>query len=326
MFTAKRALFGLAWILFALGGAERARAVIFYSTSDPSFNTTPPSGSLAGSGWQWVGQWEGFEGTPIGENYFITAQHIGGTVGAPFVFQGVSYTSVAFFDDNQSDLRIVEVNGKFPTWAPLYTQSNEVGRTLVVIGVGLGRGSLVTVGGLPKGWEWGADGGTMRWGENTVFEVQTGMPYWGTLLYALFQSGQGANECDLAEGDSSSPVFINDGLGWKLAGVAAAVDGPFSYSSSGPGFDAAIYDGSGLYIWNSANSTWVPIPETGTPIPTGFYATRVSTRLSWINSIVPPGGATSDAPLLSGPMTMFLAVTLGGIGVWNLSRRRCSAT
>ena len=42
-----------------------ARAVIFFSTSDPLFNTTAPTGGLAGSGWQWTGFWGGVTGTTI---------------------------------------------------------------------------------------------------------------------------------------------------------------------------------------------------------------------------------------------------------------------
>src|SRR5580658_535399 len=135
-------------LLFGL--SLTARAVIFYATGDPTYNTTAPTGTLAGSGWQWVGSWEGFAGTPIGQSYFLAARHVGGSVGDPFVFNGVTYTSIAFFDDSSSDLRIVQVNGSFPTWAPLYRGSSEVGSGLVVFGYGLGRGDPVTVQGVLK--------------------------------------------------------------------------------------------------------------------------------------------------------------------------------
>src|SRR5208283_5344842 len=92
----------LAILLLLLAGIippPRLQAIIFYFTADPDYNTTAPTGSLAGSGWQWVGSWGGFQGTVIGPHHFLAAQHVGGVPGDPFVFQGVSYRAVAFIDD-----------------------------------------------------------------------------------------------------------------------------------------------------------------------------------------------------------------------------------
>jgi hypothetical protein len=314
-----KALLIYACLVMALARPSRALAVIFYSTANPSYNTTAPAGSLAGSGWQWIGFWGGYEGTPIGANYFLTAQHVGGTVGDPFTFQGVQYMSIAFYDDPQSDLRIIEVNGSLPAWAPIYRGSGEVGSSLVVMGEGLSRGAAVQVGEVTKGWMWGSGGGVVRWGQNTVNSILAGVPYWGSLLYCLFQSGQGANECDLASGDSSSPAFIKTASGWQLAGVGAAVDGPFNTTNTGSGFDAAIFDGSGLYIWDSTASVWEQIPPDE-PVPFGYYLTQVSVRAVWIDSIVPAGGVTSETPLMSGPATIALAVSLGALGAWQAGR------
>src|SRR5580692_3993866 len=102
------------WALFSVAAAcaaPDALGVIFYATGDPTYNTTAPTGSLAGSGWQWVGSWDGYAGTPIGESYFLTAQHVGGNVGDPFVFNGVPYATTAFYDDTSSDLRIWQISG-----------------------------------------------------------------------------------------------------------------------------------------------------------------------------------------------------------------------
>jgi|SRR5580658_2754338 hypothetical protein len=306
-----------ALVLFAACLLPAARGVIFYATGDPTYNTSAPTGSLAGSGWQWVGIWGGYEGTPIGANYFLTARHVGGNVGDPFIFGGVTYTTTAFFDDTSTDLRICEVSGTFPAWAPIYRSSGEVGQGLVVIGEGDGQGNPVEVDGMLKGWMWGSGAGTMRWGQNTFDSVVDGGSYWGSLLYALFQAGQGPSEADLANGDSSSPVFINDGSGWELAGIGAAVDGPFNTTDTGEGFDAAIFDASDLYYQD--NGSWVLIPGPG-PVPTGFYATRVSVRAAWIDSIVPSGANCSDTPLFSGPEAAILAAVVAGIGAWRARR------
>lgn len=53
----------------------------------------------ANSGWQYEGQFGSFLGTVIASNYFITAKHIGGSVGDTFVFSGVNYTTTAVFPD-----------------------------------------------------------------------------------------------------------------------------------------------------------------------------------------------------------------------------------
>jgi hypothetical protein len=309
------------WLMLALAaasGAPDALGVIFYATGDPTYNTTAPSGSLAGSGWQWVGAWGAYEGTPIAPHHFITSQHVGGTVGDPFVYGGVSYTTTAFFDDASTDLRICEVNGTFPSWAPLYRQSSEVGNGLVVIGRGDSKGTEVMVDGALKGWMWGGNSGPMRWGQNTVGAVLT-VPIWGPLIYAPFQSGAGPNDADLAIGDSSSPIFINDGTGWKLAGVAAVVDGPFNTTSSGGGFNAAIFDSSGLYVQED-NGDWVLVPGPG-PVPTGFYGTRISARAPWIDSVIPPWGNFGDTPALSGGQTAILAAAIAVVGALCAARR-----
>jgi hypothetical protein len=306
-------------LLAASAACAPAWGVIFYSTADQTFNTSAPTGSLAGSGSQWVGSWDGFQAAPIAPNYFLAAHHIGGSVGDTFTLNGVNYTTTAYFDDSVSDLRIWQVSGTFPSWAPIYRGSSEVGQSLIVFGRGLSRGSAVTVDGVLKGWQWGSGGGTLRWGQNSVYSVVDGGSYWGSLLYALFQAQDpitgNPNEAHLAVGDSSGPVFINDGSGWKLAGVAAAVDGPFNTTNSGSGFDAALFDASGLYF--DDDGTWVLVPGPG-PVPSGFYATRVSVRASWIDSIAPQPPTDTDTPVLSGPQTMALALGLLGIGAYVL--------
>jgi hypothetical protein len=299
-------------------------AVIFYSTDDPNHNTTAPTGDLASSGWQWVGYWGAFQGVAIGPHHFIAARHIGGAVGDPFVFDGISYTTTASYDDATTDLRIWQVSGTFPTWAPLYRtttnqsgQPDEVGRTLIVFGRGLGRGAEILVGSTGRGWQWGSADGRLRWGENVVVSVVNGGSYWGALLYATFDEIGLAEEAHLASGDSSGPVFINDGSGWKLAGVAALVDALFNTTNSGDGFNAAIFDARGLYF--GSNGNWQRISGSK-PVPSGFYATRVSVRADWIDSIVPPETVpeATDAPLFPPGGLPGLALALLGAGVWFL--------
>ena len=292
------------------------RAVIFYSTSDPSFNTTAPTGPLANSGWQWVGNWGSFQGVAIGPHHFITARHVGGTVGDPFILNGVSHPTVASTDDTLSDLRIYEISGTFPSWAPLYRTSDEISKSLIVFGRGLIRGAEVrdVATSTLRGWQWGANDGQLRWGQNTVSATVQGGSYWGDLFKATFDAAGGTNEAHLAVGDSSGPVFINDGTGWKLAGIAAAVDAYFNTTNSGSGFNAAIFDARGLYYGSS--SSW-SLMGGAAPIPSGFYATRISSRLTWIDGVAPPVVASMPAsvPSMSPAWSLLLAALLLVTGV-----------
>jgi hypothetical protein len=289
------------WFLSCLSPLQ---ALVFYSTADPSYNTTAPTGSLVNSGWQWVGYWGSFQGAPIDAHHFLAANHVGGNVGDAFTFQGVAYTTVRSFVDSTSDLRVWEVREAFPTWAPLYRASTEVGRGLIVFGRGVTRGTEVrttvsgtgvAVGSL-AGWQWAGTDGKLRWGQNTVVSTVANASF-GEQLYATFDQSGGANECHLGIYDSSAPVFINDGTSWKLAGVAGLVDAYFNTTNSGSGFNAFLFDVRGLYYGNS--SAWTPV-SSSSPVPSGFYATRVSVHASWIDSV------------LATPLTA--AVTLGNLG------------
>jgi hypothetical protein len=302
-----------------LAGQAAAPGMIFYATGNPAFNTTAPTGSLAGSGWQWVGNFGGYAATAVGPHCFVAAHHIGGTVGLVFVLNGIGYTTTSYVDDTVSDLRLWQVAGTFPSWAPLYRTSDEPGKPLVVFGMGDGQGAAVTVDGGLKGWLWGGGQGTLRWGTNVVYDVVNAGSYWGNLLYALFDPSGGPNVADLANGDSSGPVFINTSAGWCLAGVAAVVDGPFSYDSTGSDtIDAALFDARGLYIESGSGWELIAGPH---PVPAGFYATQVSARATWIDGIANPDLGT---PLLDGPKAVALALLLAGVG-WAALRGRPAA-
>jgi hypothetical protein len=162
---------------------------------------------------------------------------------------------------------------------------------------------------------WGSDSGVLRWGTNTVAEtINVGAPY-GDMLYAQFTTSSDPNWAHLASGDSSGPVFINEGAGWQLAGVNFAVDGPFNTTTTGDGFNAALFDMRGLYIWD--DGTWEFVTGSDA-IPSGFYSTRVSVRAFWIDGIVPP--VSCDSPLLSGPQEAVLAFLILLIGLAYLRR------
>lgn len=310
----------LAALLLALG-ITSSQAVMLKGTGDPTANTTAPTGALQNSGWQYQGQWGSFLGTPIAPQYFVAAKHVGGGVGGAFVFNGVTYVTTACWDaPDGSDLRIWKVDGVFPYWAPLYTANDELGKQFVVIGRGTQRGeeviisvtetnystntySLKSLGLNPnsakklyptatikgqtmtlvtstmttnqalKGWKAGPGDRVMRWGENNVSGA-------GDFLVAFFDGDGNDNEAYLSSGDSSGAMFIQQNGGWSLAAINYGIEGPFSTTSKGTTFYAALMDESGLYCGGSL------IPNDGQLRPARFYATRISTRLAWINSIL----------------------------------------
>lgn len=279
------------WV--CLGFVPNTRAVIFWSTGDQAHNTTAPAGQLSNSGWQWVVYWSGGQGAAIGPHHFITAHHIGGEVGGIVRFQGREYVTTAIFDDPESDLRVGTVADAFPSWAPLYRGAHEVGQPIIFFGTGLSRGVEVRVADRLRGWRWGAGRGTLRWGENVIVRTVTLPRPWGPLVYAAFDPGLGPESADLAGGDSGAPVFLHDRDGWKLAGIAAIVDGHVNDSNEGPGFDAALVDSRGLFVGSADGWRRIDAPL---PVRSGFYASRVSARLAWIDGVLSAPLAAPPAP------------------------------
>ncbi len=266
--------------------AVPARAVILYGTADPAANTTAPTGSLTGSGWQYEGQFGIYLGTPIASNYFITAKHIGGSIGQTISFGGTNYTTTAVFPDPASDLQIWKIGGTFSSLAPLYggAAGSEVNLSLVVIGRGTQRGDPLFVGGDSHlgGWFWGTHDHVERWGTNVIDSIVTDSTY-GKLLRAPFDMNAGPNEAQLSGGDSGGAVFVFNSATtqWELAGINLAVDGPFSTSSSGANpFNAAIFDSTGLFSQDNFGN-WV-----GAPNPSAFYATEIAAHRGFIESTV----------------------------------------
>ena len=265
-----------------------ARAVIFASTGDGGYNTNAPGGALTNSGWQYEGQWATyFLGTPIAPTFFLAAQHVGGSPGQVFVLNGFNYHTVAYTDSTNSDLRIWQVAETFPYYAPMFSATNEAGQHCVAIGRGTQRGVPVIVNGQTNGWEWGFTDSVERWGENDVASIEND-PGLGDFLRCTFdRNAPTTNECHLSGGDSSGALFIQDGAAWKLAGIHYGVDGQFSFYSNGSNaFHAPLMDMRGLYIYQG-NNTWTLI-STNQPFaePSGFYSTRVSAHLGWINSVI----------------------------------------
>lgn len=271
--------------------ATGTRAVILFRSGEPAENTTAPSGDLANSGWQYQGLWGDFTGTPIATFFFISAKHLGHQ--GSFHWNGKTYSVVAKFDDPQSDLTILQVAEAFPSFAPLYSRTDEVGQRIAEFGRGTQRGASITVSGQLKGWRWGGSDAVLRWGENVV----SGTYPFGAdneLLFANFDAAGLPNECHLSVGDSGGAAFINDDGVWKLAGINYSVSGPFKLNPADAEdpertpaerepFQGALFDARGIFALEGDSYVLVTGDQ---PVPTALYPTRISRRLPWIASIV----------------------------------------
>ena len=262
---------------------------MLYRTGDAGANVSAPGLLFPHQGWDYEGFWGGNLGTPIAPHFFISAAHIGQAGGTTFSLQNVNYTVLRGFYDPQSDLVIWQIAQTFPSFASLYPRHDEVGQDTVDIGRGTQRGASYSFNGTMLGWLWGNEDGARRWGENTFSDAgQYGMNW--DLLYATFNKGAGAliEECTLSSGDSGGAAFLNDGGMWKLAGINYAVDGNYSEQADGSNpFTGALFDTYGLYA--QQGSQWVLVTDH---VPTGFYVTRIWSKLAWIASVVasPVGG------------------------------------
>lgn len=284
---------GVAFLAGSLSAAPAVHAVALYGTSSPSANTAAPTGALAGSGWQFQGNFGASLGTAIAPSHFVTAKHFGIPGSNHFVYQGTTYDVIGTtIDDPNSDLRIWQVNGTFSEFAPLYTGRDEVGKPLVVFGKGMQRSDAqVTVSGSSKGWEFAAGTHAQRWGTNDVTRVVNGGDEIGEALAFEFNArpGGAANEAHLAGGDSGGGVFIQEGGVWKLAAVNLSIDGPYKLTQADTsGFHAALFDRSGL-LQNTGNDTYEAVSG-----PASSYATRISSNLNFIAANAP--GAVVPEP------------------------------
>lgn len=310
---------------FCLLAVTEASAVLLYDSNNPATNTTAPTGDYVGSGWAFQGLYGSYLGTMIAPQYFITAAHFpiqGNTFVSTSTFNGVAdvtYTidsaangGQGYWDIAGTDLRILKINETFSGYAPLYTGSDEVGKTMVMFGRGGVRGADVTLGAELRGWLHGAQDNVPRWGANVISGVAgSGV---GPLLAARFDAISGQQEAGLSVGDSGGGVFINSGGQWFLAGINYAAQGFFDTNNTvgdASEFSAALFDAGGFYL-GSDGGGWNQIPDGVENVPSEFYSSRISDNLAAIQAIA---GVPEPGPV------WLLAIT-----VWvSLGRRSRSA-
>ncbi len=300
-----RIVFSSSLVLFL--SVEAAQAIIFYDTADPAHNReSAPGGGLAGSGWQYQGEYKAFLGTMISPRHFITAIHIGKgstTFTHRTWFSGAASDRVYHINPNfnggigakdlpGTDLRIFEVYGDFPGYAPLFDGSNELGKQVVMMGRGRSRGAEVLFSGATRGWRWLPADGRARWGTNTVDRIGN-LGAKGPMLLTDFDDAAGSEECQPAAGDSGGGVFIRSGGVWKLAGILYAVDGNYDRNSTcgdGTEFSAAMFDAGGFYLGkdNGSCDDWTLITAGNDLDESRAYASRISEHEGAIRATIQP--------------------------------------
>lgn len=283
--------------------------VVVIGPGGPERNTTEPTGSLAGSGWQWTGQFISFCGVPVGPSSFLTAGHFGGNVGDRFTYQGRSYRTVGFEADSASDLRLWHVSGEFASIATVATQDLRVGELVVIIGRGAPKGAEVLAdrgeGPALAGWNWGVLDGRQRWGTNAIAQRLEGstIGLFGQLVRCTFDGGIGDDEACISGGDSGGPMFVRRGQTWHLAAIQFGVEASYNTNSTGPGFNGLIFDFRGLY--RGSEGKWqLEAFENDFPVPTSFVSTRIMPRRAWLDAGLakaPARPTLQEAPTPEGP-------------------------
>lgn len=299
-------LSGLVVVATLLLSSLPVKAMILADNTATSAAALAPTGTNANSGWDFVGKLDVFNATVIDAHYVVTAKHINWIEGHTYTLSIASganqgtYTltrtlNSTYWEDPNSDLCVWKINsGSFSSWASLYTGNSESGKSLVAIGQGVTNGSALYNGPALVGYQWG-NSGTKLWGTNTVSGYETVNGY--SCFTATFDADGGKTEAMLGNLDSGAGLFIKDGSTWSLAGIGYGV-APASFSpqafdtdadhTSGT-FNAAIFDiaTSGLYCYYDGQ--WYD-PGTFDASST-LFATRISPRAAWIDSIIPEPGS-----------------------------------
>ena len=285
--------FGILAALVAALVSPHTQAVHFVNVEDPSHNTEPPADPAQARLWHLQGDWNAFLGTPIAAYWFITAKHVGGSLGDQLQLMGKPYTAIVRIPDPESDLALWGVATPFPDQATLYQGSRETSRRVVLFGKGPARGEAVWVETnetpVLKGWKWGKQHKVRRWGENVIDQIEVG-PYprgrkLGELLVAFFDLDGLPSEAGLSGGDSGGAMFLWSNRQWQLAGIHYAAGGVFKLKEGDEPFDAMLFDERGLHRRNwseEEGETWPLTALDANPQPGPIVATRISHRASWI--------------------------------------------
>jgi hypothetical protein len=279
-------VFAIALSAFLARG--RAHAVVI-DTLTGLGNTSAPADD---PGWANVGVLGVGTGVYLGNNWVLTAAHVGG---GSIVLNGGTYAMLAgsgtTLTNNgapgksaTTDLYMFQLATTPPglSGVTIASSSAAPGAAVTMIGSGRDRGAFtqwsVNTGTTPWAWTEVSSGGNaagyktissraMRWGENTVNAsgvwVADGFGDVNMLATDFTYSGTPSNQAQAAYGDSGGAVFHKNGSAWELSGIMLTVAG---YSGQpDPGANAVFGNltyAADLSFYRSEIVTIVPEPST----------------------------------------------------------------
>jgi hypothetical protein len=256
-----------------------ATHAVIIRSGDGSGNTTAPPDD---PGWANVGLRGGGTGVYLGNQWVLTANHVGAgtiTLGAT-VYNPIPGSAVQLSNPPSytplTDLLMFRIDTD-PGLPPLTISSAAPlpGAELLMIGRGRNRQANLThwdatwneVGppGVHRGFKWAA-GRTARWGENHVAAAGVAAQVGGLdvlgMLTTFDEVSTLAHEAQAATGDSGGAVFHKNGANWELAGTIIAVTNLSGQPASTAVFNNTTFSAD-LSVYRQQILTLVAIPEPG---------------------------------------------------------------
>jgi hypothetical protein len=273
----------IAGLFVFLGGLSSAWGLVLQNEDQP---TDRPDDLIVGA-WNNTSSFysNGASCVVIAPDYILTTRHQGNGTGTIITIDGVNYTvnATAYDTTINADIRVahlIDSNGRPANlkFVGVYTGTDEVGKSIVIGGCGLGGTAVYDELGITLlYYSWDANNSTaspyLRWGTNKVSKGQytsiTCNSMTSDVIFADFSRPYKNGtityyDAAIANHDSGGGWFIKDTDGqWKVAGLSA-------YLGTQQHTNAATYGDS-------------------------FYAVRVSSYANWIaNYTVNYGDADRD--------------------------------